>query len=127
MGVGNFGQISHNEMYTTNNMELQSNPQSNSRVHYIPPVTNQMHGQVMPNKKQLKSRKGLNQSIDLKQNVMKTMRASTQLNPNSGNNSLMNTGHSRKQAMDMNDQNNYASQISGWVNQSIIPHQQMGM
>ena len=58
---------------------------------------------------------------------MKTMRASTQLNPNSGNNSLLNTGHSRKQAMDMNDQNNYASQISGWVNQSIIPHQQMGL
>ena len=26
----------------------------------------------------------------------------------------------------MNDSNNYASQISGWVNQSILPQQQMG-
>ena len=29
--------------------------------------------------------------------------------------------------MEMNDQNNYASQISGWVNQSIIPNQQIGL
>ena len=110
-------------MCTTNSVELQSNPQSNSRVHYIPPVTNQLQAQPAPNKKQLKSRKGLNQSIDLKQNVIKTMRASTQLNPSSGNNSLMGTGHSRKHTVDMADQNNYASQISGWVNQSILPHQ----
>ena len=96
-GIGNFGQTSHNEMMPINSIDFHhtnSNPQSNSRAQYIPPVSGQTG---VPNKKQMKSRKGLNQSIDLKHNVMKSMRTSSQYGPGQGNTSFVGgSSHSRK-------------------------------
>ena len=75
----------------------------------------------------MKNRKGINQSIDLKpqqmQQIKQGLRASTQLGTSS--NVSRKSAQSRQFAFESDHSNNYASQISGWVNQSILPaHQQ---
>lgn len=99
-----------------------SNPHSNSRIYHIQPSSTIPNGNKV---QQLKNRKGINQQMELKphqvQQIKQGLRASSQLGPASQ--ASRKSAQSRQFAFESDLSNNYASQISGWVNSSILPEQ----
>ena len=77
----------------------------------------------------MKNRKGINQSIDLKPNQVNQIKQGLLASSQMGGNGVASSQASRKSAQsrqfafESDLSNNYASQISGWVNQSILPTQ----
>ena len=109
-------------LFQTNTIDFHhttSNPQSNSRIYSIQqtgPIPNGNKAQ------QMKNRKGINQSIDFKpqhaQQIKQGLRAQSHLGSGTAPSSQISrkSAQSRQFAFESDLSNNYASQISGWVN-----------